>query len=211
MESLGLIELDSRALAEHNDQENREHAEAILAAYELAERSADAVRQDAVTSIRHAVRVGDLLNQQRSRTGKGYWGEWCKTWIPQLHPKKVTYWMKLAKAAPEGRGLESAPSLNRAMIMVGVISDPSLRRRELKKQAVTNGHVRLTAKGYSRPDPDFQFALRSFLSRKEVEGFLHFKVYDSWGTNDLAVIREALRPLNLAFERVSRSLEKRGE
>ena len=69
----------------------------------------------------------------------------------------------------------------------------------------------MTAKGYSRPDPDFQFALRAFLSRKEVEGFLHFKVYDHWDTNDLAVIREALRPLNLAFERVSRSLEKRGE
>jgi hypothetical protein len=119
--------------------------------------------------------------------------------------------MKLARVAPEGRGLESARSLNRAMIMVGVISDPTLRRRELKKQAVTNGHVRLTAKGYSRPDPDFQGAIRTFLSRREVEGFLHFTNYDSWNTNDLAVIREALRPLNLAFERVSRTLEKRGE
>jgi hypothetical protein len=211
MDTLGLIELDSRALAERNDQENRDAAEAILAAYELAERSADAVRADAVTSIQNAVRVGDLLNQQRSRTGKGYWAEWCKTWIPQLHPKKAAYWMKLAKAAPEGRGLESARSLNRALIMTGVVADPTLKRRELKKQAVTNGHLRLTAKGYSRPDPDFQFALRTFLSKREVEGFLQFKVYDHWDTNDLAVIREALRQLNLAFERVSRSLEKRGE
>jgi hypothetical protein len=211
MDTVGLIELDSQAIAERNDQENRERAEAILAAYELAERSADAVRADAVTSIQNAVRVGDLLNQQRSRTGKGYWGEWCKTWIPQLHPKKVAYWMKLARVAPEGRGLESARSLNRAMIMVGVISDPTLRRRELKKQAVTNGHLRLTARGYSRREVDFQGAVRAFLSRKEVESFLNFKIYDSWDTNDLAVIREALRPLNLAFERVSRALEKRGE
>jgi hypothetical protein len=91
MDTAGLIELNSDSLAERNNQENRERAEAILAAYELAERSADAVRADAVTSIQNAVRVGDLLNQQRNRTGKGYWGEWCKAWIPQLHQKKITY------------------------------------------------------------------------------------------------------------------------
>jgi hypothetical protein len=150
MATAGLIEINSKVLTERNDQENQERAAEILAAYEIAERSADAVRQDAVTSIQNAVEVGKLLNQQRSRTGKGYWGEWCKTWIPQLHPKKAVYWMKLARVAPEGRGLESAQSLNRAMIMVGVIPDPTVRRRELKKQAVQNGHLRVTAKGYTR-------------------------------------------------------------
>jgi hypothetical protein len=58
MDTAGLITLDSQAIADRSHQENLEAAEAILAAYEVAERSADAVRADAVASIRRHPRRG---------------------------------------------------------------------------------------------------------------------------------------------------------
>lgn len=188
------------AIAEQND---RETAEKIMAAYRAADRFAVLARANVKSAVEEAVKCGAMLIAKKENCDRWFWTTWMSVFLPQIKMATARRLMELSRRSQWHDGLENAKTLREAYIAVGMLPDPVELQRKRNEQASTGGRLANSGSGYLA-------LIHKLYSEKAIEALLTLNDFSSWDSLELELLERELAPLVTVHERIKTALAPAG-